>query len=207
MSKKERLADFNRSNIITAAKVLFDEKGIAQTTMDDIGKKADCAKSTIYVYFKSKDDIFDHIVLEYFTLLKDGIKAAIDTTPSFPESFYAMASTVARFYGENPFYLEGILGEIKIAQGDENPVLLQTYIVGEELNAIIGSYFEDCIKRGYIHRGFASIFQATFAIWASVCGIISIAHKKEKYLWHKENITKEEFMQNGFTLLLKSITA
>lgn len=63
MNKKERLYEFNRKHILSAAKELFLEKGAAQTTMDEIAKKADFSKSTIYVYFKSEEEIFDYIVL------------------------------------------------------------------------------------------------------------------------------------------------
>ena len=35
------------------------EKGIALTTMDDISKEAGYSKSTVYVYFKSKDEIYN----------------------------------------------------------------------------------------------------------------------------------------------------
>ena len=206
MSKKERLAEFNKSNTINAAKILFDKKGVVQTTMDEIAKEAGCSKSTIYTYFASKDEIFSHIVLEYFTMLKNGIKLAIETTPNFPESFFAMGETVVKFYAENPFYLESILAEIKIAQGDDDAILFKIYEVGEELNGIMEAYFKDCIEKGYVRNDFASLFQATFNIWACVCGIVSMAHKKEKYIFHKEGITKEEFIQNGLTMLLASIT-
>ena len=57
LEKKEKLAQFHRQNIMETAENLFAEKRIAQTTMDDIAKNADYSKSTIYVYFKSKEEI------------------------------------------------------------------------------------------------------------------------------------------------------
>ena len=51
--KKELLTKFNKDNIIRAAKELFSEQGVERTTMDEIAKKADYSKSTLYVYFKS----------------------------------------------------------------------------------------------------------------------------------------------------------
>ena len=49
--KENRLVRFNRQNILEAAERLFAEKGVRQTTMDDIAKAADYSKSTVYVYF------------------------------------------------------------------------------------------------------------------------------------------------------------
>ena len=45
--KKEALERFNRDNILTAAKELFELNGIEHTTMDDIARQADYSKSTI----------------------------------------------------------------------------------------------------------------------------------------------------------------
>jgi len=95
MNKKERLSEFNRSNILSTAKELFFEKGIAQTTMDEIAKKANYSKSTIYVYFKSKDEIFDCIVLEYFILLKDGIENALNSADKLQDGFFVACNTIA----------------------------------------------------------------------------------------------------------------
>ena len=39
--KKEALEQFNRNNILSAAKELFETKGVENTTVDDIAKLAD----------------------------------------------------------------------------------------------------------------------------------------------------------------------
>ena len=69
--KENRLVRFNRQNILEAAERLFAEKGVRQTTMDDIAKAADYSKSTVYVYFKSKDEIYDWIIYTHMCTLRD----------------------------------------------------------------------------------------------------------------------------------------
>ena len=75
--KKESLTRFNRENIIQSARALFESRGIEKTTVDDIAKEADCSKSTLYVYFKSKEEILQTILLEQMeqllSLLKENI--------------------------------------------------------------------------------------------------------------------------------------
>ncbi len=46
-----------RSEIARACIDFFSEKGIAQTSMDEIAKSAGVAKGTIYLYFKNKEEI------------------------------------------------------------------------------------------------------------------------------------------------------
>lgn len=206
MNKKERLSEFNRKNILDSAKQLFLEKGINQTTMDEIAKKADYSKSTIYVYFKSKDEIYNYIILEYMELLRDGLSEALADVKGFNEGFYAICETMVDFYNTYPLYFESILGEVKFSKDKSDTVLSQTYEVGEQINKVIETYMQTYIFQKQIKSDLPPILQTSFAIWAGICGIISLANKKEVYINEAMNISKEEFMKDGFKLLLRSIS-
>lgn len=52
-----------REEVITAAQRLFQRYGFAKTTMEDIAKAMGRGKSTLYYYYKSKDDIFKDVIL------------------------------------------------------------------------------------------------------------------------------------------------
>jgi len=64
--------------ISTSAKKLFQQYGLHKTTMEDIAKSAGKGKSTLYYYFKSKDEIFDRVIEEEMTDLFNSVKAAVD---------------------------------------------------------------------------------------------------------------------------------
>ncbi len=51
-----------KERIISAAKELIAQYGFKKTTMDEIAAKARMGKSTMYYYFKNKEDIFAEIV-------------------------------------------------------------------------------------------------------------------------------------------------
>jgi len=204
MSKKERLSAFNRDNILSASKRLFLEKGIARTTLDDISKEADYSKSTVYVYFKSKDEIYNHIILEHFEILKVAISEALRNAPGFPDGYFAVCDALTEGYKAYPLFFESILGEIKIPDDESGTVLVQIYKVGEEINKIIENYLINCVAAKHISLDMPPL-QAAFILWASITGIITIAHKKEAYINKALGAAKENFMQDGFSLILKSI--
>lgn len=52
IDKEEKRLDIARASI-----PFFAQKGIAQTSMDEIAKSAGIAKGTIYLYFKNKEEI------------------------------------------------------------------------------------------------------------------------------------------------------
>ena len=70
MSKKQALTEFHRGSILAAAERLFTEKGTEKTTMDDIAREAEYSKATLYVYFQSKEEIINAILLSGMLLLK-----------------------------------------------------------------------------------------------------------------------------------------
>lgn len=51
-----------RAKILSGADKLFQKYGLAKTTMEDIAREAGKGKSTLYYYFKSKEEIFDAII-------------------------------------------------------------------------------------------------------------------------------------------------
>jgi len=205
MNKKQRLVEFNASNILAAAKELFSEKGVPQTTMDDIAKKAEYSKSTIYAYFESKDEILNYIVLDHLVLLKKNIEDCLRFSTRFPDSFFAICHTVSKFYGEYPMYFEVLLGEMQIPEFKSSTLASQIYTLSEQINETIEVYLKICVSNNHV-REFDSPPQSTYALWSAICGIIETAHKKENFVRHKMGISKEEFMQCGFKMLLESIT-
>ncbi len=51
-----------RTSILSAAQRLFQEKGLGISTMEDFAKAAGMGKSSLYYYFKSKEEIFDGVL-------------------------------------------------------------------------------------------------------------------------------------------------
>jgi AcrR family transcriptional regulator len=50
-------AEIRREELMDAAQALFLEKGFAATSVDEIVKRADVAKGTFYLQFKTKEDV------------------------------------------------------------------------------------------------------------------------------------------------------
>lgn len=70
-----------REHLINAARQVFVRYGYKKTALDDIAREARKGKSTIYYYFKSKDDIFKAVIdaeAEIRTKMIDDQISAID---------------------------------------------------------------------------------------------------------------------------------
>jgi len=56
--RREREKARRREEILDAAEKLFETKGLAETTMDEIAARAEISKATIYLYFKCKEHLY-----------------------------------------------------------------------------------------------------------------------------------------------------
>jgi len=72
MSGQER----TKEQLIAAAVEIFDERGFHKTRVSDIVAKAGVAQGTFYIYFKSKEDIFLTICLEFIALFSSALENA-----------------------------------------------------------------------------------------------------------------------------------
>ncbi|MBC9933139.1 TetR/AcrR family transcriptional regulator [Chitinophaga qingshengii] len=56
------MASDKRTHILSTAQKLFQEKGLGMVTMEDVARAAGMGKSSLYYYFKSKEEIFDAVL-------------------------------------------------------------------------------------------------------------------------------------------------
>jgi AcrR family transcriptional regulator len=69
--RKEREKERRRQQILVAAKRVFVNKGFGKATMEDIANEAELSPGTLYLYFKSKDELCASLsvrILEYLII-------------------------------------------------------------------------------------------------------------------------------------------
>jgi AcrR family transcriptional regulator len=74
-----------KAKILRGADKLFQKQGLNKTTMEDIAREAGKGKSTLYYYFKSKEEIFDVIVQNEKNKLFGIIQEAVANAPTARE--------------------------------------------------------------------------------------------------------------------------
>lgn len=205
-NKKALLNEYNQQTILAAAKVLFENIGFTETKMDEIAKKAECSKSTIYVYFKSKDEIYAAIILEYMLLLRDALQQKITEMTDFEDCYFSICEMLADFEEEYPLYFASIMGEIDVSKKAllKNSLLEKIYNCGEEINQLMLGYFEQGVAQNKIAAGSADIL-TMFVLYSSISSLIITSRNKQNYLQRHKGITKKEFQHHGFELILRML--
>ena len=73
--------EFRKKIIITAGQI-FSHYGFKKTTMDEIARALRMGKSSIYYYFRSKEEIFEAVVLNEADILRNELTRAIKSVES-----------------------------------------------------------------------------------------------------------------------------
>lgn len=71
-----------RKKIITSAGQIFSRYGFRKTTIDEIAKALKIGKSSIYYYYRSKEEIFEAVVLNEANILRNELTTAIKAVES-----------------------------------------------------------------------------------------------------------------------------
>ncbi len=119
-----------RDEILQAAGRMFQRWGFAKATMEDIAREAGKGKSTLYYYFRRKEEIVDAIVIEEISQLLARAKESVAGFASAKEKLarYVAASlsemdsavtiyrVVLREVRENPRFLRNIIREFEVEE-------------------------------------------------------------------------------------------
>jgi len=105
MNRKEMEKESRMCFITSAARRLFGEKGIENTTMDDIAASSDYTRRTLYAYFKSFDEICLLVLLEDQAVRWELQKKAVAAADTGLAKLRAWAESLYRFVRDNPQYV------------------------------------------------------------------------------------------------------
>jgi TetR/AcrR family fatty acid metabolism transcriptional regulator len=88
-TKHDVVCEFRRMEIGDAARTVFARKGFALATMDEIAEEAGVAKGTIYLYFRSKTEVYQAVLAYDMKALIKGTLERIDAAAALREKIAA----------------------------------------------------------------------------------------------------------------------
>lgn len=140
----QRRKEDRPAEITAAAFDAFVEKGYAGTRVEEVAKRAGVSKGLLYLYFKTKEELFKSVVKSFVVPKLDALQSRIDTTDMSAEDY--LRGPFVEFARGIPGSPIGMIVRLLIAEGPKHPDLLQFYwdnVVSRGLAAI-----EAIIKKG-----------------------------------------------------------
>ena len=150
--------------ITEAALSAFAEKGYAATRVDDVAKRAGVSKGLLYLYFKTKEDLFKAVIRSFVVPKIDALTAIVDNSEMSAEEF--LRGPFFEFVKTLPGSPISILIRLMIAEGPKHPDLLQFYwdnVVSRGLGAI-SELLERGVQQGEFRRSVVNDLPHLFAM-------------------------------------------
>ncbi len=89
-TRRGRVEEKERA-ILAAARAVFVKHGFERARMAEIAKKAGVAEGTIYIYYKTKNDLLQAVVLQFWDGITDGAAKAVDPKAGTFDQIRALA--------------------------------------------------------------------------------------------------------------------
>ena len=105
-TKSDVVADFRRSQILAAAERSFARHGLQATTVDQIARAAKLAKGTVYLYYRSKDEIVRHALDDGLAALQAATVPVIAAPGAFEEKLRRFLSGMLGHFDRHREFIE-----------------------------------------------------------------------------------------------------
>jgi len=207
--RRSREKEQRIQSILDAAKKVFSEKGYLKATMEEIAWEAEVTKPTVYLYFKTKDDLFYTLMLPLMEdmhqqlaelekrlesgKIKDGITLIKGLFKSFYHGYYLSPDT---FRIIQLFQQQGLGREM-------DPDIMKALVEKGRMNFDVGrKVLGKGMELGMIKK--VNVYEMADAIWGSFVGITQLEDIKDDE--QKNHTLKERTLHLVEQLFAESLT-
>ncbi|NJO03441.1 MAG: helix-turn-helix transcriptional regulator, partial [Bacteroidia bacterium] len=199
---------FKAYTIVDAAEKVFFKEGIERASMDQVAQEAELSKGTLYLYFKSKDELYRAIILRGFIILKRKLKEAALPQENGFQNVKAISEAYIKFSYDYLGYFNAILyyqNDIFSAKNRE-PSEVQSLEGGNAVIAIL----INAIQKGKIDRSVnpgANEVEIAFVLWSQITGLLQVIQRKMSIITYHYKIKRDDLLQTYYELLERSLKA
>jgi TetR/AcrR family transcriptional regulator len=183
------------NEIVDAAEKVIFSKGLENTTMDDIALEAELGKATLYLYYKSKEEILVALSERAHIFLAKLFQQALESTSTGLGRARAIGAAYYRFSIQYPNYYQFIRmfesGEIG---GEEQ---LQIALKPDQ---ILAQAIDSGIKDGTIRTELTPRMLSK-CLWGMLSGLLQLMHNRKEEFVRFDGIVPEEVINMGFDVL------
>ena len=169
-TRKDVIKEFRTAELLEAARRLFAEKGFHATTVEDIAAAAGVAKGTVYLYYKSKHDVYWAALERGITELQSEIQTRLEAQQTPEDKVRTFIAIKIRYFETNRDFFRIYFSEL--GSGLSNPAQMPAHI--EQMYLHQARILEAVLQQGIQEKTIREIRTDTAAVAISdlIRGII-----------------------------------
>lgn len=155
--RRELEKEKRRNSIITAAEKLFFSKGFDNVSLKEIAKEADMGRSTVYLYFENKEELFFAIVLKGTQFLHEMImtetgkvKTCFDKLAAFRKAYYTFAQQFPDYLKAYNYLVSGRFDLANIEPGEHKIEFIADSKFYPEMKKMLETGYMKSLEQGNI---------------------------------------------------------
>jgi TetR/AcrR family transcriptional regulator len=204
--RKEREKGARREEIISAAEKIFFEKGLAVATMDEIAEAAELSKGTLYLYYKSKEDLYlsvamkgSEIMYQMFLRVWESGVPPIQMIADLGETYYEYFKNYRNYFRMYYFF------ENSQVQSQVSPEMMA---VCQQNDRKVWDLVVNIIQRGIdagLLRKDLDPLEAGVMLWSNSNGMMRIMDRQESYWKERMGLNLEKMMRESSRMLVEGM--
>lgn len=193
------------AGIVSAAEEVFFEKSFDMASMEEIAKRAQFTKRTIYQYFMGKEDLYYAVANKNFRTLLDYFREALAIDGTGYEKYRASTMAYYRFYRDHPKAL-ALMNYGRFIQGQKElcPHFQEMIRLNRGMIEMFVEVLEEGKRDGSIRADLDTHKGVCSGVYL-VVGFFQLLSEKGTHLTKYHGIDVEEFVEYTIDLICDAV--
>jgi TetR/AcrR family transcriptional regulator len=184
--RKEREREARKEEIITAAERVFFDKGVSVATMDDVATEAELSKGTLYIYYRSKEDLFVAVAYRGIDIMYRLFVEASSTGESPVKLVANLGDAYRRFFVEHRNYFRMMyFFESSQFHANVSPEAREQCLVNDrKVWDLVFDVIRKAIQEGLFHADLNPV-EVGIMLWSNANGFFRLIDRQDG-MWTEE---------------------
>jgi len=207
--RREREKKQRWNDILDAAESVFFDKGYNIAKMDDVAEKAELSKGTLYLYFKSKEELYFGLTLRALNDLRARFQNVIEKDGTGLEKIKNIGDAYYNYSVEEPDFFKTIaqfeMAQLESDSGGE-AISQKCHEEGQGVLKIVAQALQEGIDDGTIRNDIHPLKMA-FLLQGMSTGFIQLISREENHIKKLELFSIDELRQEFVQSMVRMLKA
>ncbi len=206
ISRKERERQVREDDILNAAEEIFSVLGVDGASMEEIARKAQFTRKTVYQYFNSKEMLLSAVVMRGFKILLDYLRKETDCGSTGYDRLRIMGRAFFQFYKEKTAFFAMMNYSSRVRSLEDSKIGTEFDSVNKALFQLVSGAITDGITDGSI-RPDIDVAMGTSSVIFALTGFFFQYSITGKTFTEYLSLDSDKFVQFTLDLLLDGFNA
>ncbi len=204
--RREREKEHRREEILDAAEKVFFEKGLPQATMDEIAERAELSKGTLYLYYKSKEDLYLGVMCRGSAILYQMSEKATSTGEPTVKLIRNLGDAYYEFFKvhRNYFRMFYFFDSPGLQSHVSEQMMTECGICAQEIWNLITALIQKGIEDGTFRKGLDPLEMGVI-LWSNSNAVMRLMDRPDESrgIWSRLNL--KNLLQKSNSMIVSAM--